>query len=241
MSSSKSHRKKRLSVLSWYNTFCTNDSFHVDFSVVNNGIKSKWLDGIPSYEEIKDMALYSFSLTIEKDKIIDFSYDFKPYSLLDKVSGRHVSYNDIKNTCYVVDDDGDNVDISSYKIGTIRMEGRIYDLDQKVLNVGLSSGGAALRLYLLQNGGVKVFRDNMRVWDYGEKDNDWLNLDSRRINNPSRSLSTILIKNYCFITIFVDIIILFDDACSSLLFSRKVIPIYSMLFMKHILNHRSIL
>lgn len=173
--------------------FCTNDSFHVDFSVVNNGIKSKWLDGIPSYEEIKDMALYSFSLTIEKDKIIDFSYDFKPYSLLDKVSGRHVSYNDIKNTCYVVDDDGDNVDISSYKIGTIRMEGRIYDLDQKVLNVGLSSGGAALRLYLLQNGGVKVFRDNMRVWDYGEKDNDWLNLDSRRINNPSRSLSNHLL------------------------------------------------
>ena len=173
--------------------FCTNDSFHVYFSVVNNGIKSEWLDGIPSYDEIKDMALYSFSLTIKKDKITDFSYDFKPYSLLDKVSGRHVSYNDIKNTCYVVDDDGDNVDISNYKIGTIRMEGRIYDLDQKVLNVGLSSGSAALKLYLLQNGGVKVFRDNMRVWDYGEKDNDWLNLDSRRINNPSRSLSNHLL------------------------------------------------
>ena len=173
--------------------FCTNDSFHVEFSVKSENDEKNWLAGIPSYDEIKDMALYSFSLTIEKDKLADFSYDFKPYSLLDKVSSRHVSYDDLKNTCYILDDDGNNVDISKYAIGTIRIEGRIYDLDQKVLNVGLSSGREALKMYLRQNGGVKVFRDNMRVWDYGEKDNDWLNLDSRRINNPSRSLSNHLL------------------------------------------------
>ena len=168
--------------------FCTNDSFRVKFSVNND-----WLQGIPSYDEIKDMALYSFSMIIKKDKIVGFSYDFKPYRLLNKVSARHVSYDDVKNICYLVDSEGEKISIPEDKIGTIRIEGQIFDLDQKVLNLGLSSGVEALKKYLRQNGGVRVFRDNMRVWDYGENDNDWLNLDSRRINNPSRALSNHLL------------------------------------------------
>lgn len=168
--------------------FRTNDSFNVSFSVNNN-----WLDGIPLYNDIKNMALYSFSLTIDENKIETFSYDFKPYPLLNKVPARHVSYDDVKKIGYIIDDNGNEINISDYKIGKIRMEGQIFDLDQKVLSVGLSSGADALKTYLRRNGGVRVFRDNMRVWDYGENDNDWLNLDSRRINNPSRTLSNHLL------------------------------------------------
>lgn len=37
--------------------------------------------------------------------------------------------------------------------------------------------------------GVRVFRDGFRVWPYGEPGNDWLNLDGRRVNNPTKCVS----------------------------------------------------
>ncbi|MGI9527841.1 MAG: ATP-binding protein, partial [Weeksellaceae bacterium] len=36
---------------------------------------------------------------------------------------------------------------------------------------------------------VKVFRDKLRVYDYGEPENDWLGLDLRRVNQPAKKLS----------------------------------------------------
>jgi len=37
--------------------------------------------------------------------------------------------------------------------------------------------------------GVRVYRDGFRVWPYGEPGNDWLKLDSRRVNNPTKCFS----------------------------------------------------
>ena len=39
------------------------------------------------------------------------------------------------------------------------------------------------------NGGIRVYRDGIRVYDYGEPDNDWLNLDIRRVNVPGKRIS----------------------------------------------------
>ncbi|MGB4775089.1 MAG: ATP-binding protein, partial [Daejeonella sp.] len=43
--------------------------------------------------------------------------------------------------------------------------------------------------YLKTNGGVKVFRDKLRVYDYGEPETDWLGLDLRRVNQPAKRIS----------------------------------------------------
>ena len=66
-------------------------------------------------------------------------------------------------------------------------------MDSKILSLGLSSGKKDLKDYLAANGGIRVFRDNMRIWDYGEIDNDWLDLDAKRVNQPSFKLSNRLI------------------------------------------------
>ena len=39
------------------------------------------------------------------------------------------------------------------------------------------------------NGGVRIYRDGVRVYDFGEPDNDWLELDARRVNKPTAKLS----------------------------------------------------
>ena len=43
------------------------------------------------------------------------------------------------------------------------------------------------------NGGIKVFRDGLRVYDYGEPENDWLNLDYRRFQQPAKAISNNLV------------------------------------------------
>lgn len=47
--------------------------------------------------------------------------------------------------------------------------------------------------YLKSNGGVRVYRDGLRVYDYGEPENDWLSLDYRRFQQPTKAISNNLI------------------------------------------------
>ncbi|MEH7309300.1 ATP-binding protein, partial [Neobacillus drentensis] len=50
-----------------------------------------------------------------------------------------------------------------------------------------------LREYLKTNGGIFVYRDGIRIYEYGEKGNDWLGLEAKRINSPSISLSSSIV------------------------------------------------
>lgn len=159
------------------------DSFSVKMETDND-----WLKGLLEFDDIKDKHLYSFHLKIEKDKITEFIYDFKPYESLDKVSPRHVTYESVKPMCRMLNEKEETIDLSKYKIGTIIVKGLIFDFDTKILNLGLSAGKQELKLYMARNGGVRVFRDKMRVWDYGESDNDWLDLDAKRVNYPTFKL-----------------------------------------------------
>lgn len=62
-----------------------------------------------------------------------------------------------------------------------------WDLD----TIGLRSAGLdrKMRGILKQWSGVSIYRDAFRVLPYGERDNDWLELNGRRVNNPTLRLS----------------------------------------------------
>jgi len=48
--------------------------------------------------------------------------------------------------------------------------------------------------------GISIYRDKFRVLPYGEKNNDWLRLDHRRIQNPTMRLSNNQIVGYISIS-----------------------------------------
>jgi signal transduction histidine kinase len=50
-----------------------------------------------------------------------------------------------------------------------------------------------LREFLKESGGVRVYRDGIRIYDYGEKGNDWLNLGALRVNVPTQRISNNLL------------------------------------------------
>ena len=72
-------------------------------------------------------------------------------------------------------------------IGEISGQLFMYDRDAAVLRKYAES--RFLERYLDQNGGVRVYRDGIRVYNYGEPGDDWLGLDLARVNSPARSLS----------------------------------------------------
>jgi len=73
------------------------------------------------------------------------------------------------------------------RVGPFRIRVQAFDLDPAGLRLaGLT---VADRDLLRELGGISVIRDRFRVFPYGEKGDDWLELNQRRVNNPTLRFS----------------------------------------------------
>ena len=72
-------------------------------------------------------------------------------------------------------------------IGPVAGEFYVFDRDREVLR--RLGDTRLMNDYLDRNGGVRVYRDGIRVYNYGEPGDDWLGLDLRRVNAPTRRIS----------------------------------------------------
>lgn len=171
------------------------EAFKTEFSTN----KEKWLDGLASWEDIRDFALFRFECEIQGSRIEKFRYEFEPWNAMDKLKRRTVTEKgDFGKSMEMRDERNNAVDLNRHRIGRIRFTGRIFDLDPKILSLGLQDrpkvgDRRGVKEYLNRNGGIRVFRDGIRVYDYGEPGNDWLDLGIRRVNVPARRISNNLI------------------------------------------------
>ncbi len=162
-----------------------NDSFIVDVKSNEN-----LFEGLPSFEEIKQSALYFGHCIMEGNKITQFKYDFKPWESLNKIdNGRTKTELDIsKQELIIVDGDNYEIDLTQNGIGSIEFDLIIFELDSQIFSYS-NSEKKSTRDYIKENGGIRVYRDGVRVYDYGEKDTDWLGIDQRRINRFGGNVS----------------------------------------------------
>jgi anti-sigma regulatory factor (Ser/Thr protein kinase) len=161
------------------------------FAVAFNIDKQEWLSGLLKFKDIKDSALFSADITILGNQITELIYKFTPYTTMTGLRDRdHVEnnidmvqkvYDDIKKKKVLKD-----IDISG--IGEVKIKMLIFDFDTNILALG-TSDRKGLKDYLKLNGGMRVYRDGIRVYDYGEPGNDWLGLDLERINLPTAKIS----------------------------------------------------
>jgi signal transduction histidine kinase len=87
--------------------------------------------------------------------------------------------------------------------GSFKIDLRIWDLDTESLKPIAQEQNSTLRDVrqdLKEVAGVNIYRDGFRVLPYGEKDNDWLRLDIRRVQNPTMRLSNNQIVGYVIIS-----------------------------------------
>jgi signal transduction histidine kinase len=134
-----------------------------------------------------ELAPFEAACLVESNGMT-LDYTFKPPPGMERVSKREVR--DKKFSF------GTIVDMFSLeirkRIGDFFFDLRIFDLDPQVLQL-LVSDKKGLRTFLHQNGGIRVYRDGVRVFDYGEPGNDWLSLGTRRVNIPTKRVSNNLL------------------------------------------------
>ena len=150
-----------------------------------------WIEDLPDIRQILDHAIWKFSFRADGEDF-EWKYEFRkvPGFALDgrivKKSGGRLKLpartdNDKKDKKVVaVADDFEG-------IGPIIGEFYVYDRDKEVRR--RMSHLRVLESYLDESGGVRVYRDGIRVYNYGEQGDDWLGLDLRRVNVPTRRIS----------------------------------------------------
>lgn len=169
------------------------DEFEIVFEVPG---RENELKGIPDASMMMDRSIWKFSFEFDGTDF-NWSYRFQPPPhLAKKVEGREklsapherlllpkqLLEEEAKSKDTIVADEDT---ISG--IGPIKGEFFVYDRDKKVL--GALTEQQLLSRFLNENGGVRVYRDGVRVYNYGEEDDDWLGLDLARVQTPSVRIS----------------------------------------------------
>lgn len=91
---------------------------------------------------------------------------------------------------------GPPLEYGELSCGSISIDLRLFDLEkdsiEKLLTrMGLNFSEIGLRdarSMLNENSGVAIYRNGFRIRPYGDPDNDWLQLEKRRVANPSKRI-----------------------------------------------------
>jgi signal transduction histidine kinase len=150
-----------------------------------------WIADIPDVEQILGRAIWKFTFSLH-DGAFDWTYEFRKIRGL-KLEGRRkqAEADKLKLPPAAGDPRGEGkvvADASTTEgIGPVSGEFYVYDRDREVLR--RLTDVQLLTDYLDDNGGIRIYRDGMRVYNYGEPGDDWLGLDLRRVNAPTRGIS----------------------------------------------------
>lgn len=170
--------------------FKSPDSFQAVLEI-KDADKKEWLEGLFTWKEAVGYKLFKATCYFENDKL-SYTYEFTPWKTMTRVTGRKRDQTKEEPLDIIDEETKQKLDLVRYKIGKFRMELLIFDLDSNILALGVTDK-KGLKDFLKFNGGIRVYRDGVRVYDYGEPGNDWLDLGGRRVNVPSAKLSNNLI------------------------------------------------
>ena len=179
------------SITSLSSPFSSIDAFRVKFKTN----KKDWLTVLLTFEDIKKYALYTGSMEIEGNHITELTYQFSPFSAMIGLKPRTFQ---ISAPVPMIEKSNEKrgeprkIDIGKFCIGKVKIDLLVFDRDSS-FRARFIEDKRTYGTYLDENGGIRVFRDGVRIYDYGEQGNDWLGLDSSRINTPGKYLSNNLV------------------------------------------------
>ena len=193
-------KRQTLSMLSPKNNA---ENFKIDLNFGN-----WWLNDIPDTSNLLKEAPYTLKVTVDAEYNMTFEYKFN--LIYNKELGSRVIDNDstsfldkpkyksnIKSSLkpfyrdylvdreyesYVIEEILAEFDQATLPFGDFSMEVYSFDLDSDSLR-DVTTNARLLKSLLKEHSGVKVFKGDLRVYDYGDPGNDWLGFDLKRVNN----------------------------------------------------------
>lgn len=189
---------KRL-VVSLESPFQANDSFRVSLSVPG---REKDIDDVPDLKELlrRSIWIYEFELSEEG---FTWKYDFSPPKLKGLLTRKENSpapgllewsdeaYREAKARAESAQEVPIFIDSKNALKGIGTIKGRLHVFYRRDEILRLMGGDIQqTKRWLKDQAGVRVFRDGIRVYNYGEPDDDWLGLNARRINRPTEKIGT---------------------------------------------------
>ncbi|NOK22268.1 ATP-binding protein [Corallococcus carmarthensis] len=164
--------------------FETDEAFEAHLEVPDH---PEWIEEMPDVRALLEMAPWRFKFTFNGS--LSWQYDFRS-PITKRLKGRQLGrQRDVLLLEPLKGEKGRPVAGPELleDIGSISGEFVAYDRDRKILS--LLPQNTLVKDFLDQQGGVRVYRDGVRVYNYGEPSDDWLQLDIRRVNRPTQRLS----------------------------------------------------
>lgn len=175
---------------------------------INLNFNNWWLNNLPETAEILEEAPYKVVALVDESFNLTFEYYF---SLLnnEKIGERKIDNTSLEETSKakykrnikgelrpffrsfyegkgfekeIVDKQILNFENSIMPYGSLMLELYSFDLDSISLR-DTTFNPSLIKGLLKDHAGIKVFKGDLRVYDYGDPGNDWLGLDLKRIQN----------------------------------------------------------
>jgi len=147
-----------------------------------------WITDIFDIKQIIQSATYHFKFSIDENGTYNWAYDFTPPSIfkLNSIpSNNYCDLNEDKKLVLFSNKNNNKLVLGPSElvgIGPLSGELHIFNLASDVLNTFNQTKN--IKDYLKENAGIRIYRDGIRVYNYGEPGNDWMGLDVVRTNNP---------------------------------------------------------
>lgn len=185
-------------VSSLSNPFDEAESFKVNLHLPGREDEIK---DLPTLQQMLEAAVWNFEFSLSDSGILTWEYEFTPPRFKGLKSRKT---NDVEKL-QLLDADEDELPVGikvkhkkEEKIfltkeqleGIGPIKGRFHAFHRRDEILRASGAPQQLKRWLDNQTGVRVYRDNIRVFNYGEPGEDWLGLDARRINRPTGKLGT---------------------------------------------------
>lgn len=173
-----------------------------DFKVTLNVPGRKpWLSDLPNIEDILNRSIWYFDFDISQKGKFLWNYEFNPpapfKSLKKRAFGEENDSLELTPSPFLHDDDDseaeklDKLTLTKDMLSGIGpIKGKCYFYYRRSEVLGAGGNIQFMKTYLKEQTGIRVYRDGIRVFNYGEPGDDWLGLNTRRINKPTDILGT---------------------------------------------------
>lgn len=166
-----------------------------------------WIKDLLSINDIKKRSVYRFEFRIDADGKFWWNYRFTPPSVFRSLKASNTELNWIHGKPSRLDLEEFEDEVSADRpgrppkgdlllsekqlrgVGPVKGRFYVYDRRTEILR---KMGGEPKQVkdFLDEQSGVRVYRDGVRVYNYGERGDDWLGLNAERVNRPGHRLAT---------------------------------------------------